>query len=1806
MLEEPLPNGDSTERNKKLEKSEMYFVIIYCIEAATKILASGFVLHKDAYLRNGWNILDFVVVVVGLVGMLSDIESNSIKESESLRVLRAVRVLRPLKIVSGIPSLQVVMKSIARAMIPLLQILFLILFVIVIYAIVGLELLRGKFRNTCYNLTTGKLDGKFVSPRVCSPPDVGGRHCSSGLNCTSNSTVWRGPNQGITTFDNIFLSMLTVFQCITMEGWTDIMYHSCDARDYRYRIVPSIVYISLIIIGSFFMLNLVLGVLSGEFAKERERVENRRTFFKFRSQEKLERQVTAYSNWIGRAEDIILREERQLHGVGEGGPRDPLKKRYSLTDSIMHLIEDGEIKKYLRNKSETLAESSSVMRKFKKKEKFVRIHVRQMVKSQVFYWSVIVCVFLNTVLMSVEHYGQPKWLNKFQDVSEYVFLSIFIAEMLLKMYGLGPRVYFKSAFNRFDCAVVLGGVVEVIVQVFTGDSFGISVLRSLRLLRIFKFTRFWASLRNFVTSLLNSMRSILSLIFLLLLFIFIFALLGMQLFGGKFSERHDAPRTNFDNFLKAMLAVFQIMTGEDWNTVMNDGIVASGGPHTISGMLSSLYFVSLVILGNYTLLNVFLAIAVDNLANAQAVTQDEKEEQRIIEAMRRKRLERNKTHGWAKVRQIPVIMAIKNINQHKNDRDNPFRNMKPVYPSVDHMSPRGARWNKKSAVRVKIPQDGNHDSWQSATNGKISNGNAKGNQEKEDEGEEAESTVPRRNILSLRDAGRIIRRRNIHRNVPIIRKCSMFIFGPDNAIRRACHWLVNLRYFDDFILAVILISSILLAVEDPVRPDTPRNKVLRYFDYGITAIFALEVLVKMIDLGVILHKGSYLRSGWNIIDAFVVSCNIAALLLDIGDRNESLEKDAIKSFRVLRVLRPLKAINKSKKLKAVFECMLYSLKNVRNILLITLLFYFIFAVVGVQLFKGKFWFCNDLSKMTEEECRGKYFKYNVGINSEIDLNDFKVMERKWDKHKFNFDSVPSAFLALFSSSTGEGWPLGMYHTVDVTEEDRGPIKDNQIQMSLYYVCFVVVFSFFFLNMFVALIIVTFQEQGEKEMDGCELDRNQRDCVQFAMTAKPRQRYMPENKNTCFYKVWRVVDSKPFEIFIMATIVLNAIVLMVAYDGASQQYENILYNLNTAFTFVFLSEAILKLIAFRQNYFRDFWNVFDFFIVITTLVGFFLELNKTEILQIDPSFFRLFRAARLVKLLRQGYTIRILLWTFLQSFKALPYVVILIGMLFFVYAVIGMQLFGRIDLSDDWSKEINHHNNFRSFLMALQVLFRASTGENWHKIMLHCFDDAKCDEGVGSDKNCGSTVASVIYFCTFYFFCTFLMLNLFVAVIMDNFEYLTRDESILGPHHLDEFVRVWSEYDPGATGRIPHTEVYRLMCDMSPPVGFGRKCPKFIAYKRLIKMNMPIMGDNTVLFTSTLFALIRTALGIFSTGDPAYADSELRRTIKKLWPKTSKKILDKMIPLQSVLSSQQMTIGKIYCAKLIYENYKHMKKKRLEKKKKRRPSLFRRLVGALRSGNSNSDDEEADLETVPEYTTTRRRSKTLTALPSLMTKEKEEMLNSKRNMHRSLKFFNRRPFGRSDSNSEDEEGRANNKSVHFKDVPMDLTDINPTIISTDTEDEDHADGTCQKLRRKLSFKNPVALEDETESGSETRSRSSTGLSSPLSLPMVRLEVASPQQEPQGLAEPPSTRFATERDRSLLVLDFPDVIKSAESSPRHSLIPLTELYEAHGRRLDERRTREIINKINAEVAQAINRGQSPYFIYGIMDNDEETWC
>jgi hypothetical protein len=419
------------------------------------------------------------------------------------------------------------------------------------------------------------------------------------------------------------------------------------------------------------------------------------------------------------------------------------------------------------------------------------------------------------------------------------------------------------------------------------------------------------------------------------------------------------------------------------------------------------------------------------------------------------------------------------------------------------------------------------------------------------------------------------------------------------------------------------------------------------------------------------------------------------------------------------------------------------------------------------------------------------------------------------------------------------------------------------------------------------------------MSHTSLEKNERACIDYAISAKPLTRFMPKNRDGIQYKVWKLVVSSAFEWTIMVLIVLNTVVLMLKsyrYEQENPSYAKGLEWGNYFFTVAFTVEFAIKITGFGpRNYFRDPWNVFDFITVVGSIADVVITIatqdDENDNKMINLSFLRLFRALRLIKLLRQGETIRILLWTFIQSIKALPYVCLLIIMLFFIYAIIGMQVFGNIQLSLD--TQINHHNNFRNFVASLQLLFRASTGENWQQIMLDCMD-APCDSSAMQgepDKRCGSNFAYV-YFVSFVFLCSFLMLNLFVAVIMDNFEYLTRDSSILGPHHLDEYVRVWSEYDPQATGYIHYSNMYKMLRKMQPPLGFGKNCPSRVAYKKLIRMNMPLTRDYKVNFTSTLMSLIRTSLdikmisntdqgeGVATFRDQIQLDKELRKKFKK--------------------------------------------------------------------------------------------------------------------------------------------------------------------------------------------------------------------------------------------------------------------------------------------------------------------------------------
>ncbi|XP_072571307.1 voltage-dependent L-type calcium channel subunit alpha-1D-like isoform X2 [Paramormyrops kingsleyae] len=1439
----PFPEDDSNPTNHALERVEYVFMVIFTIETFLKILAYGLILHPNAYIRSGWNLLDFVIVIVGLFSMVLEGTSNKSGESHhtggkpgglDVKALRAFRVLRPLRLVSGVPSLQIVLNSIMKAMVPLLHISLLVLFVIIIYAIIGLELFIGRMHKTCFYKGADLIVDD--EPVPCAFAGYGRQCEKNGTECRGK---WEGPNGGITNFDNFFFAMLTVFQCVTMEGWTDVLYWMNDAIGYE---LPWIYFVSLVLFGSFFVLNLVLGVLSGEFSKEREKAVARGDLQRANARQQMEEDMLGYMDWLEQAEDIDEDDEeakkkqrrrrrvflRQIGGIEQDSDSD------SEDFENIDLDDDGCCASCCaRLMANPLCdELCKWNHSFRKK-------CRSAVKSVTFYWVVLLLVFLNTAASASEHYNQPEWLTGVQETANRVLLTLFTLEMLLKMYSLGLQLYFLAFFNRFDCFVVCGGIVEtILVEMSIMPPLGIAVLRCVRLLRIFKVTRHWNALSNLVASLINSMKAIASLLLLLFLYLTIFALLGMQLFGGKFNfDETQTKRSTFDSFPAALLTCFQILTGEDWNSVMYDGIMAYGGPN-FPGMIVCIYFVILFVCGNYILLNVFLAIAVDNLATGEK--EGKKEEKKVEE-------------------------------EEEDEED--------------------------EAEKIENEED-----------------------EEQLEGEGPEEAGKQLNMTNFAPP--------IEKIVPIPEGSSFFCLRKHNGFRKGCHKLIHHPIYTNLILLFIILSSISLAAEDPIRAHSFRNTVLGYADYAFTSIFTVEIILKMTVYGAFLHQGSFCRNWFNLLDLLVVSVSLMSFFL------HSSAISVVKILRVLRVLRPLRAINRAKGLKNVVQCVFVAIRTIGNILIVTTLLLFMFACIGVQLFKGKFYACTDEAKHTPEECKGTFVVYKDG-----DVNHPMVRERVWYNNEFNFDNVPQGMMALFTVSTFEGWPDLLYKAIDANAENQGPIYNYRVEISIFFIIYIIIIAFFMMNIFVGFVIITFREQGEAEYKNCELNKNQRQCVYYALKAQPWRLYIP--KNPTQLKFWTIINSTAFEYIMFVLILLNTVTLAVQHYDQSKLFSSVMDMLNIVFTCLFTVEMVLKLLALRfRHYFMDAWNSFDALIVVGSVLDILLTELSTghsaegseESSRVSITFFRLFRVMRLVKLLNKGEGIRTLLWTFVKSLQALPYVGLLIAMIFFIYAVIGMQTFGKIALQDNTS--INRNNNFQTFPQAVLLLFRCATGEAWQEIMLAALPGKLCDPESdyepGEEYTCGSNLA-IVYFISFFMLCAFLIINLFIAVIMDNFDYLTRDWSILGPHHLDEFKRLWSEYDPEASGRMKHLDLVTLLRRIQPPLGFGKLCPHRVACRRLVAMNMPLRGDGMVTFNATLFALVRTALKIRTDGPPEVDNEELRLIIKKIWKHTKPKLLDEILPARE---EGEITLGKFYASFVIQDYFRKYRKRKNNRKKKK--------------------------------------------------------------------------------------------------------------------------------------------------------------------------------------------------------------------------------------------------------------------------------
>jgi len=461
----------------------------------------------------------------------------------------------------------------------------------------------------------------------------------------------------------------------------------------------------------------------------------------------------------------------------------------------------------------------------------------------------------------------------------------------------------------------------------------------------------------------------------------------------------------------------------------------------------------------------------------------------------------------------------------------------------------------------------------------------------------------------------------------------------------------------------------------------------------------------------------------------------------------------------------------------------------------------------------------------------------------------------------SFDNVFPSLASLYELSTTEGWIDVMWYAADARGLDMEPVRDCNKYAVIFFILFIMVGTFFAMNLFIGIICDTFAEK-RSEGDGSSLfvteEQKQWQAIQkIILKLKPFLRKR-EPKNPCRRCCFVVADSDWFENFIMALIVLNTLVLCVGYYGQPYEYALVLDIINYVLFGIFAVEAIIKLLGFGGQYFStsrgggrdcarylDAWNVFDLCIVIGTSVGILLSSLLPVDIQAIAGIIRTFRLLRIVRLLRGVRGLKVLLNTIAVAMPAVVNIFVLLLLFLMIFAIMGIQLFATVAHGD----ALNDYANFQDFFVAMLTLLRGSTGENWNGIMhdmgrqtdgcvatgAMTFNATMCGYCLYAPESewpgqacveceplngCGSPITAKLYWYVFTLVVTYTLLNVCIAVILEAWENAeTTEGANIKEEAMVAYCNEWQKYDPDGKHYIALTDLPTLLQELPSPLGF---------------------------------------------------------------------------------------------------------------------------------------------------------------------------------------------------------------------------------------------------------------------------------------------------------------------------------------------------------------------------------------------------
>ncbi|KAM4608382.1 LOW QUALITY PROTEIN: sodium channel, voltage-gated, type I-like, alpha [Polymixia lowei] len=1100
--------------------------------------------------------------------------------------------------------------------------------------------------------------------------------------------------------------------------------------------------------------------------------------------------------------------------------------------------------------------------------------------------AITICIVLNTMFMAMEHHDMSPNFSKMLTVGNQVFTGIFTAEMVFKIIALDPYYYFQEGWNIFDGIIVSLSLIELGLA----NVSGMSVLRSFRLLRVFKLAKSWPTLNMLIKIIGNSVGALGNLTLVLAIIVFIFAVVGMQLFGSKYrecvckiSKDCTLPRWHMHDFFHSFLIVFRVLCGE-WIETMWDCMEVAGQAMCL------IVFMMVMVIGNLVVLNLFLALLLSSFsADNLAPTDDDSEMNNLQVAIGR--INRGVAFTKSLLCSVFHLVCIGKRRRKKGMGDdktldelqkplghNSLSNHSAGEPvkafaknsngDVTGVDKNGGKYIVSSVSEDSIISFINNPSLTvivpiavGESTEDVSSGSSDGEGSKMDDDELSSSEG---STVDIRIPGE-------GESMEIELEESM---DPDGCfvdgcvqkfqccqvdvevgwwkmwwtLRKTCFRIVEHNWFESFIIFMILLSSGALAFEDIYIEKRKTIKVvLEFADKIFTYIFILEMLLKWVAYGF----AKYFTNAWCWLDFLIVDVSLVSLA---ANAMGAAELGAIKSLRTLRALRPLRALSRFEGMRVVVNALLGAIPSIFNVLLVCLIFWLIFSIMGVNLFAGRYYHCVNATS-------GERFPL-WEVNNETECSNLKEAAR-WKNVKINFDNVGAGYLALLQVATFKGWMDIMYAAVDSRKAGEQPEYEINIFMYLYFVVFIIFGSFFTLNLFIGVIIDNFNQQKKKISQDIFMTEEQKKYYNAMkkLGSKKPQKPIPRPANKIQGCVFDFTTKQAFDILIMVLICLNMITMMVETDDQSKKKELILYWINLVFVVIFSGECVLKMFSLRHYYFTNGWNIFDFIVVVLSIIGMFLS-ELIEKYFVSPTLFRVIRLARIgriLRLIKGAKGIRTLLFALMMSLPALFNIGLLLFLVMFIYAIFGMSNFAYVKKESG----IDDLFNFETFGNSMICLFQITTSAGWDGLLAPLLNkkEPDCDskkEHPGSSQrgDCGNPTVAIVFFVSYIIICFLIVINMYIAVILENFSVATEESTEpLSEDDFEMFYEVWEKFDPFATQFMEYSKLSDFADALDPPLCIAK--PNKV---QLISMDLPMVSGERIHCLDILFAFTKRVLG----------------------------------------------------------------------------------------------------------------------------------------------------------------------------------------------------------------------------------------------------------------------------------------------------------------------------------------------------------